>query len=327
VALEKPTYKERSASVAQLQPDTPATGQARMPDPGTLGRWNRAIARNPHDEAGEAAPPGTPTSAASGHIQPSTTTDLANAKAQARMTHAAGAEKNGHATNQVRTSQNPLPTRRWPFPAGQAWEPSRFVGADARQAKTDVARSPVLVPDSTAVTGGPGNEAGLVLPLGALRSRHAGNRHDSSAQGVSGASSADGSVSAIVADSGGVAGLQKVGLVSTAFQAEVASPDAQNAGTSAERLHALIESCCDRVWVSDTTIRSTRAVMLDLGRWMSGCTVEVARQGGVLKVTMRGVDGGQRQSLEGALSELGDVLADRLGCRVVTSVATDQEST
>jgi hypothetical protein len=101
--------------------------------------------------------------------------------------------------------------------------------------------------------------------------------------------------------------------------AEVANGD--------EQLHALIESCCSRLWVSDGASRVPQGVMLDLGRWMPGCTVEVAKVAGVLRITLRGVEGSERARLEDELQDLGHGLADKLGCKVVASVATNKELT
>jgi hypothetical protein len=94
-----------------------------------------------------------------------------------------------------------------------------------------------------------------------------------------------------------------------------------------EQLHALIESCCSRLWVNDGGSRAAQGVMLDLGRWMPGCTVEVAKAAGVLRITLRGVDGAERARLEDELQGLGDGLADKLGCKVVAAVATNKELT
>ncbi len=94
-----------------------------------------------------------------------------------------------------------------------------------------------------------------------------------------------------------------------------------------EQLHALIESCCSRLWVSDGGGRAAPGVMLDLGRWMPGCTVEVARASGGLRITLRGVDGADRARLEEELQGLGDGLAEKLGCKVVAAVSTNKELT
>lgn len=94
-----------------------------------------------------------------------------------------------------------------------------------------------------------------------------------------------------------------------------------------EQLHALIESCCSRLWVNDGGSRAAQGVMLDLGRWLPGCTVEVAKAAGVLRITLRGVDGSERARLEDELQSLGDGLADKLGCKVVAAVATNKELT
>jgi hypothetical protein len=94
-----------------------------------------------------------------------------------------------------------------------------------------------------------------------------------------------------------------------------------------EQLHALIESCCNRLWVNDGGVRGQQGVMLDLGRWMPGCTVEVAKAAGVLRITLRGVEGGERTRLEDELQGLGDALATKLGCQVVAAVASNKELT
>lgn len=94
-----------------------------------------------------------------------------------------------------------------------------------------------------------------------------------------------------------------------------------------EKLHELIESCCSRLWVNDGGGRAPQGVMLDLGRWMPGCTVEVAKAAGVLRITLRGVDGAERARLQDELQGLGDGLAEKLGCQVVAAVATNKELT
>lgn len=87
------------------------------------------------------------------------------------------------------------------------------------------------------------------------------------------------------------------------------------------QLQALIESSCSRLWVDDAGGRGVQGVMLDLGHWLPGCTVELAKAAGVLRVTLRGVDDAQRVGAEAELLGLGEDLALKLGCRVVTAVA------
>jgi hypothetical protein len=108
----------------------------------------------------------------------------------------------------------------------------------------------------------------------------------------------------------------------------LAQPDGDmDASSGTDQLHALIESCCSRLWVNDVGSRAPQGVMLDLGRWMPGCTVEVAKAAGVLRITLRGVEGDHRQRVEEELQGLGDGLAKRLGCQVVAAVAHNKDST
>jgi hypothetical protein len=109
-------------------------------------------------------------------------------------------------------------------------------------------------------------------------------------------------------------------------EASKANEDVSAVGGT-EQLHALIESCCNRLWVNDGGVRGQQGVMLDLGRWMPGCTVEVAKAAGVLRITLRGVEGSERTRLEDELQGLGDALANKLGCQVVAAVASNKELT
>lgn len=103
--------------------------------------------------------------------------------------------------------------------------------------------------------------------------------------------------------------------------------DSVTTASGSQQLHALIESCCSRLWVSDEAGRGPQGVMLDLGRWMPGCTMEVAKAAGVLRITLRGVEGSASQRLEGELMDLGEGLAQKIGCQVVAAVAKNKEST
>jgi hypothetical protein len=102
--------------------------------------------------------------------------------------------------------------------------------------------------------------------------------------------------------------------------------DGVGAANHAEQLQSLIESCCSRLWVSESSSGSPHGVMLDLGRWMPGCTIEVAKAAGVLCITLRGVDDGQRSRVGQELDSLGEALAQKLGCRVVAAVTAQKES-
>ena len=169
-------------------------------------------------------------------------------------------------------------------------------------------------------------DAARTLPLSALRGLHASHRQ--------------GRLDAVLLDNtdGSRPVPQQATSASTAdllmpqFQAlQIAesqvTADGVSPASGSEKLHALIESCCSRLWLSDTTGRAPQGVMLDLGRWMPGCTVEVAKAAGVLRITLRGVDGGDRSRLEEELQALGEGLAHKLGCQVVASVATNKELT
>ena len=103
--------------------------------------------------------------------------------------------------------------------------------------------------------------------------------------------------------------------------------DSVTTASGSQQLHALIESCCSRLWVSDEAGRGPQGVMLDLGRWMPGCTMEVAKAAGVLRITLRGVEGSASPRLEGELMDLGEGLAQKIGCQVVAAVAKNKEST
>lgn len=169
-------------------------------------------------------------------------------------------------------------------------------------------------------------DSARALPLSALRGRHASHR--------------DSRLDAASADRANAerSPLQPTTPAATAdaWMARVQAPpspdgavafDAVNPAGGSEQLHALIESCCSRLWVSDGGGRVPQGVMLDLGRWMPGCTVEVAKAAGVLRITLRGVEGSDRQRLEEELTGLGDGLAQKLGCQVVAAVATNKELT
>lgn len=92
-------------------------------------------------------------------------------------------------------------------------------------------------------------------------------------------------------------------------------------------LEALIERHCARVLIQSGAPTPGHAphVMLDLGRWMPGCSVELARGAGQLRLTLRGVAVQRVQELGSAFEELGEALAQRLGCAVVTAVDSQGE--
>jgi hypothetical protein len=81
-------------------------------------------------------------------------------------------------------------------------------------------------------------------------------------------------------------------------------------------LPALVAAHCERLWVSD----DRGGVLLDLGRWLPGCSVELARRGGALYVTFRGVEPERCAALERDAAALADGLARHLGCAVVAAV-------
>ncbi len=104
-------------------------------------------------------------------------------------------------------------------------------------------------------------------------------------------------------------------------------PPSENPRGAAERRHgavehltALIASCCERLWIAESARHATPAVMLDLSGWMPGCTVEVARRQGQLQVRLRGVDPCRRGEVGAGLPRLEEVLAERMGYRIVVSV-------
>jgi hypothetical protein len=170
-------------------------------------------------------------------------------------------------------------------------------------------------------------EATRALPLSALRGLHASHRHSrfdaTLPDGVNAESSSAAPPTMLNATAD---------LLMPRVTANISAPaNTANEGVAAvggnEQLHALIESCCSRLWVNDGGGRAPQGVMLDLGRWMPGCTVEVAKAAGVLRITLRGVDGAERARIEDELQGLGDALADKLGCKVVAAVATNKELT
>jgi hypothetical protein len=109
-------------------------------------------------------------------------------------------------------------------------------------------------------------------------------------------------------------------------QATTPADDHASSSSASSQLQSLVESCCNRLWVSEGAGGTAQGVMLDLGRWMPGCTVEVARTAGVLRVTLRGVDEARRRLVEQELDGLGEALAQKLGCQVVAAVETQKES-
>jgi hypothetical protein len=112
-------------------------------------------------------------------------------------------------------------------------------------------------------------------------------------------------------------------VIGTTTPAALAAADQMHESSRAgatKQLHSLVESCCGRLWVSDGGAATSHGVMLDLGSWMPGCTLEVARAAGALRVTLRGVHDERRNGLERELEDLSAGLAERLGCPVVTAV-------
>jgi hypothetical protein len=101
--------------------------------------------------------------------------------------------------------------------------------------------------------------------------------------------------------------------------------DGSTSTSHAEQLQSLIESCCSRLWVSEGGGGIAQGVMLDLGRWMPGCTIEVAKAAGVLRITLRGLDESRRGAVAQELGSLGDALSNKLGCRVVAAIETQKE--
>jgi hypothetical protein len=190
-------------------------------------------------------------------------------------------------------------------------------------------RSPVgdtKSPPDTAQQAAPDTEVMQALSLSALRGLHANHRQakvDASNIGNTGSNSASHQAAPDMQlnDRSGLS------LHSTS-PAQAAPQTDDHAGTSSasSQLQSLVESCCNRLWVSEGAGGVPQGVMLDLGRWMPGCTVEVARTAGVLRVTLRGVDEARRRLVEQELDGLGEALAQKLGCQVVAAVETQKES-
>jgi hypothetical protein len=111
-------------------------------------------------------------------------------------------------------------------------------------------------------------------------------------------------------------------IIGTAMPAAIVADQLHEPGSAGatEQLQSLVESCCSRLWVSDGGAAASHGVMLDLGSWMPGCTLEVARAAGALRVTLRGVHDERRNGLERELEDLSAGLAEKLGCPVVTAV-------
>ena len=192
-----------------------------------------------------------------------------------------------------------------------------------------------LMPDAKAVSKTqttsvqPNTQGARSLPLSALRGVHDNHRLSQMEVGLSEAPCAGPfhkqETQPTVSANGAVPHVQALTLPESGAATEDVS--AAEAANGNEQLHALIESCCSRLWVSDGASRVPQGVMLDLGRWMPGCTVEVAKAAGVLRITLRGVEGSERARLEDELQGLGHGLADKLGCKVVAAVATNKELT
>ena len=164
------------------------------------------------------------------------------------------------------------------------------------------------------------------LPLSALRGLHASHRmgrQDAGEQdGIDGSRSARQQASSSSTAALLMPSAQALPVVELQATAEDVNP-----ARGSDQLHALIESCCSRLWVSDASGHAPQGVMLDLGRWMPGCTVEVAKAAGMLRITLRGVDGSERSRFEEELQGLGADLAQKLGCQVVAAVAGNKELT
>lgn len=175
----------------------------------------------------------------------------------------------------------------------------------------------------------PQTEVARALSLSALRGLHASHRQGKGDTAMS-AVSDEGSATqaphaASVPEWGGPPALGLThAAASPAAQADGGGVD--GAAIRGEQLQSLVESCCSRLWVSEGSGGAPRGVMLDLGRWMPGCTIEVAKAAGVLRITLRGVEEGQRWLVEQELGNLGEGLAEQLGCRVVAAVAAQKES-
>jgi hypothetical protein len=170
-------------------------------------------------------------------------------------------------------------------------------------------------------------EPARAFSLSALRGLHASHRQGKGDAAMNAGSGEGSATQAPQAEPGAAWGsLPALG------QPHAVSPEAQadgggidGAAIRGEQLQSLVESCCSRLWVSEGG-GAPRGVMLDLGRWMPGCTIEVAKAAGVLRITLRGVEEGQRRLVEQELGSLGEGLAEKLGCRVVAAVAAQKEA-
>jgi hypothetical protein len=195
--------------------------------------------------------------------------------------------------------------------------------ANARDPERDATHQ---TPPETAHQEEQSTEVMQALSLSALRGLHANHRAKVDASNAV-ASTVDNSASQKSMPTVALADVSALSLQSGS-PAQTATPSDGTTGSSnpAEQLQSLVESCCNRLWVSDGAGGIPQGVMLDLGRWMPGCTIEVAKAAGVLRITLRGVDEGRRWLLDQELLSLGDALAQKLGCQVVAAVEAQKES-
>jgi hypothetical protein len=95
---------------------------------------------------------------------------------------------------------------------------------------------------------------------------------------------------------------------------------ASSAGGRDVDVAKLLLKGCERVWVDAPARTGVQAVIVDLGRWWPGCTVELSVRGGPLRVTLRGVDALRSGELNDALEVLWADLTAVCGRPVLTEV-------
>ncbi|MDT7836040.1 hypothetical protein [Aquabacterium sp. OR-4] len=92
------------------------------------------------------------------------------------------------------------------------------------------------------------------------------------------------------------------------------------ASVRSDELRELVQSCCARLWVQAPAAGAAQGVMLQLDGWMRGCSIELVRGPGGVSLTLRGMPGERRARLAEGLAEVGEALAQSMGCAVVLAV-------
>lgn len=272
--------------------------------PDSVRRWARAVAgpaaAGPHAAD---APPGSDQETAASADASSEQDDV---PAQPAVDHAALSRPLHRLRGQ--SLAEPAP---WPSSSGRARPPAT---QDASQ-RAEHDESEAVLADDPSPHAGPTLTEEQTLPLLALRGRHGSHRD---ARGDEGAAR---DTTEPERKPGSEPPASAAPAAAMATSMHTASSDAADTvASTSEQLQSLIASCCDRLWVSDGANGVPQGLMLDLGRWMPGCTLEVAKAAGALRISMRGVEGDRAESMEKELDALGDDLAARLGCRVVVAV-------